>query len=914
MNSTLPRMTVALITFCLLSQSSPAADPNAPIDTSDYKGIIRLACVGDSITAGVGAARGKSYPAQLGELLGDRWKVGNFGNSASTLLNSGNKPYQKQGSFTAALKFEPHVVVIMLGTNDTKPNNWQRKSEFVNDYHDLIEEFAALPTKPRIFICYPVPVPGKGNFGINEAGIKEQSPMIKAIAEKAKTGVIDMYAALQDHPETLPDRVHPNTEGARLMAKAAYSVLTGKQDQVTLSGENPFAAPSTLALHAPAFDDIRVEHFLPAFTAGIEEQLQEIKAIAAQSDAPTFENTIVALERSGALLTRVERVFSNLTSANTNKHLQNIQSEMAPLLAAHSDNIFLNRQLFDRVETLYESRDSLNLNGEQQEVLRRHYEDFVRAGARLPEETQNRIRSLNEQLSTLQTKFKDNLLAAAKERSVIVDDVAELDGLTDAQVAAAAARAKERNLDGKYVLELSNTTRVPILKSLNNRDLRQRVWEASSNRALGHDDGIDNRGLVLEIAQLRAERAKLLGFENHAAYKLQNQMARTPDAARRMLADLVPGVVARVKQEADDLRAMLKQLGQDHELAPWDWEYYAEKVRKARFDVDEAEVKPYFEMNNVLEKGVFFTMKKLFGIEFRERHDLPVYHREVRVFDVLNADGSQVGLFYIDCFSRDAKRGGAWMSSFVTQSSLLNHKPVIVNVLNNPKPAEGEPALISFDNVTTMFHEMGHGVHGLFSDVTYPSVAGTATPRDFVEFPSTFEEDWAIQPDILRNYARHHETGEPIPAELLDKVIRASRFNQGFDTLEYLAAAILDLEWHTLSADDIPDDIEAFETATLKKYGIDIPAVPPRYRTAYFAHIWGVGYSASYYAYIWSEVLAADAFAHMMSNGGATLENGTRFRKEVLSRGSSRAPMESYKAWRGKAPEIDALLIRRGLK
>lgn len=681
-----------------------------------------------------------------------------------------------------------------------------------------------------------------------------------------------------------------------------------------LPADNPFVGPSKLALHAPAFDAIRVEHFLPAFMAGIDEQLEEMKAIAGGSDAPTFENTIEAYEKSGALLTRVEQVFSNLTSANTNKHLQSIQKELAPLLAAHSDNILLNRQLFERVEKLYESRESLELTGEQQEVLRRHYEDFVRAGAKLPKAQQDQIRSLNEQLSKLQTEFRNNLLEATKERSVIIDDVTELDGLSDAQIAAAAEKAKERGNDGKYILEITNTTRVPILKSLNNRDLRQRVWEASANRALGQNGGIDNRGLVLEIAQLRAERAKLLGFKNHAAYKLQNQMAKTPEAARKMLTDLVPGVVARVNQEADDLRTIMKQPGAGHELAPWDWEYYSEKVRKARFDVDEAEVKPYFEVNNVLEQGVFFTMKKLFGIEFRERNDLPVYHRDVKVFDVMDADRSQIGLFYIDFFSRDSKRGGAWMSAYVSQSGLLNTKPVIVNVLNNPRPAEGEPALISFDNATTMFHEMGHAVHGLFSNVTYPSVAGTATPRDFVEFPSTFEEDWAIQPDILRNYARHHKTGEPIPAELLTKVIQASKFNQGFDTLEYLSAAILDLEWHTLSADEIPDDIQAFESATLKKYGIDIPAVPPRYRTAYFAHIWGGGYSAAYYAYIWSEVLAADAFAHMLSSGGATRENGIRFRKEVLSRGSSRDPMDSYKTWRGNTPTIDALLIRRGLK
>ncbi|MEZ6131631.1 MAG: M3 family metallopeptidase [Planctomycetaceae bacterium] len=695
---------------------------------------------------------------------------------------------------------------------------------------------------------------------------------------------------------------------------ATPAVNTNPNASTSLPSVNPFAAVSTLPLRAPAFDKIKVEHFQPAFTAGMKEQLDEIDAIANQDASPTFENTIVAFEKSGTLLTRVQQVFSNLTGSHTNEALQNIQTEMAPLLAAHSDNILLNAKLFQRVKTLYDNRDSLNLTGEQQEVLRQHYEDFVRAGAQLSEEQQNRVRSLNEQLSTLQTKFEDNLLAETKARSVIVDDVAQLDGLSESEIAAAAETAKERGHAGKYVLEITNTTRVPVLSSLNNRDLRERVWKASANRAFGEDGGIDNRGLILEIAQLRAERAALLGYDNHAAYKLADQMAKTPAAARRMLVDLVPGVVARVHEEAADLKAMMKELGADHELAPWDWEYYAEKVRAAKFDVDEAAVKPYFELNSVLQNGVFFTMNKLFGITFQERKDLPVFHPEVRTFDVLDADGSQVGLFYFDPFKRDSKRGGAWMSSFVDQSGLMNEKPVIVNTLNIPRPAEGEPALISFDNVTTLFHEMGHAVHGLFSDVTYPSVSGTATPRDFVEFPSTFEEDWAIQPAILSNYARHYKTGEPILQELLDKVIAASKFNQGFDTLEYLAAAILDLEWHTLSADQIPDDIEAFEAATLKKYGVNLAAVPPRYRTAYFAHIWGGGYSASYYAYLWSEVLAADAFAHMQANGGLTSENGRQLRGEVLSRGSSRDPMDSYKAFRGQEPTVEALLIRRGLK
>ena len=681
-----------------------------------------------------------------------------------------------------------------------------------------------------------------------------------------------------------------------------------------LPADNPFSSISTLPLHTPAFDKIKEVHFQPAFMEGMKQQIAEMEAIAGQTASPTFDNTIVAMEKSGELLTRVRNVFSNLTSAHKNDALQNIETELAPLQAAHSDNILLNRRLFERVEKLWNARESLGLDGEQRGVLKQHFENFVRAGAKLNDEQQARIQSLNEQLSKLETKFEENLLAITKERSVIVDNVAELDGMDAADIAAAAANAKERGSEGKYLLEITNTTRVPILPSLNNRALRQRVWEASAYRGLGRNSSIDNRPLTLEIAQLRAERAKLLGFEDHASYKLQNQMAKTPAAARKMLNDLVPGVMARVKIEATDLEAMIKESGAKHELAPWDWEYYAEKVRKARYEVDEAAVKPYFELDNVLKNGVFFTMNKLYGISFRERKDLPVYHPDVRVFDVLDADGSQLGLFYADYFKRDTKRGGAWMSNFVDQSALLHEKPVIVNCLNIPRPADGEPALISFDNVTTLFHEMGHALHGMFSDCTYPSVSGTATPRDFVEFPSTFEEDWAIQPEILANYAKHYKTGEQIPKDLLDRVIKANKFNKGFDTLEYLSAALLDLEWHSLTTEEIPADAEAFETASLKKLGIDYAAVPPRYRTAYFAHIWSGGYSSSYYAYLWSEVLAADAFAHMMSKGGCTSDNGNLFRKEILSRGGSRDPMESYKAFRGSEPTVDALLIRRGLK
>lgn len=680
------------------------------------------------------------------------------------------------------------------------------------------------------------------------------------------------------------------------------------------SAENPFSQPSELPLKTLDFKAYQSEHFQPAMIAGMKQQLAEISVITANKQPATFENTIVPLEKSGQLLNRAQSAFGSLTSAHTSDALQNIQSEMAPLLAAHSDNILLDRKLFQRLKDIFDSQGTRNLTEEQQQVLKQYYEDSLRAGANLSDQQQARIRVLNEQLSTLETKFEDNLLAVMKERSVIVDDVAELDGLSEAEISSAAEKATERGHSDKYLLEISNTTRVPVLASLKNRSLRERVWRASAERALGKEGGIDNRGLILEVAALRAEKAKLLGFANYATYKLSDQMAKNPTAALKMLTDLVPGVVARVNEEAADLRAAIQASGSDHELEAWDWEYYSEKVRAEKFDVDESAVRPYFELDNVLQKGVFHTMNLLFGITFKERTDLPIYHPDVRTFDVLDADDSVVGLFYFDPFKRDTKRGGAWMNAFVGQTELLRQQPVIVNVLNIPKPADGEPALISLDNVTTLFHEMGHAVHGLFSDVTYPSVAGTATPSDFVEFPSTFEEDWAIQPEILKNYAVHYKTGEPIPQELLGKVIAASKFNQGFDTLEYMSAAILDLEWHLLTEDDLPSDIDEFEAAILKKHGIDLPAVPPRYRTAYFAHIWGGGYSASYYAYLWSEVLAADAFAFLLEQGGATRKNGDLIRAEVLSRGSSRPPMNSYEAFRGQQPSVDALLIRRGLK
>lgn len=684
-------------------------------------------------------------------------------------------------------------------------------------------------------------------------------------------------------------------------------------NQQEVMNENPLLEASSLPLEAPDFDAINEEHFTPAFELGIDRQLEEIEKIATNPEDPTFDNTILEMEKSGVLLSRVSRVFYNLTSANTNDEIQQIQSEMAPKLAAHSDDILLNNDLFERVKTVYDSRESSDLNGASLKLVEDTYRDFVRAGAFLSSEQQQRMREINERMSELTTKFQENLLTMNRERAVVVDTEEELAGLSPDRTEAAKETANSRGLDGKYVLSITNTTRVPVLSSLENRELRKRVWEASANRGLGEDGGIDNRPLVLELAALRAERAELLGYPNYASFALEPQTAQTPGAVLEMLTDLIPPVILNTDAETELISEKMKEDGIDGDPEPWDWEYYAEKVRRDQYDLDESQVRPYFELNRVLEDGVFYTMNRLFGISFEERTDLPVYHPEVRVFDVMDEDGSQIGLFYADYFTRDSKRGGAWMNSFVVQSDLFNQKPVVVNVMNIPPPAEGEPALISFDNVTTMFHEMGHAMHGLLSDVTYPSQAGTSVPRDFVEFPSTAKEDWAILPEVLENYAVHYETGEKIPSELLDKVIAAKNFNQGFDTQEYLAATMLDLEWHLLAPDEIPADVEEFEKQALAKYGLDNEAVPPRYKSQYFSHIFSGGYSANYYAYIWSEILAADSFAFMQQEGGLSRENGKRYRDLILSRGGSIDAMELYRNYRSGEPEVRHLLIRRGL-
>lgn len=698
-----------------------------------------------------------------------------------------------------------------------------------------------------------------------------------------------------------------------LLITGCLLVSTGS----SMKAENPLLSKSPLFLEAPVFSDIKVEHYKPAFEVGMAEQKKEIEAIANSTEKPTFDNTLVAMERTGETLKRVAAIFFNLTNSHTSPELQAVEEEIAPILSSHFDDINLNKKLFARIQAIWNDRNILELNEEQKRLLEEQYQSFVRAGAMLDDAAQQRVRQINEEMSKLTTQFQNNLLAATKERAVIVDDVKQLDGMSDAEIAAAAEAAKQKGQEGKYLISITNTTRQPILTSLKNRELRKKVWEASAYRAMGQNGGVDNRPLVIKLAKLRAEKATLLGFASHAEYALQNQMAKKPEAAFKMLSDLVPQVLAKAKAESKEIQEFMNADGVAGDVQPWDWEYYAEKVRKAKYDFDESLIKPYFELDSVLENGVFYTFGRLYNVSFRERTDLPVYCEGVRVFDVLNKDGSVIGVFYADYIERDSKRGGAWMDSFVNQSRLLGQKPVVVNVMNISKAAPGEPVLMSLDQVQTMFHELGHGVHGLFSKVEYPTLSGTSVPRDFVEFPSTVHEDWAIDPVVLKNYARHYKTGETIPQEMLERAIAASKFNKGFDTLEYLSAALLDLGWHSMKADDVPtspEDVEKTEAALLAKYGVNFAPVPPRYRTQYFAHVWSGGYSAGYYAYLWSEVLAADAFAYMATQGGLESNSGMEFREKILSRGATREVMQQYRDFRGSDPKVEALLERRGLK
>lgn len=688
-------------------------------------------------------------------------------------------------------------------------------------------------------------------------------------------------------------------------AKEESHSATASAEEKTVQAENVLLKPSTLDYQAPDFDKIETANYEPAFELGMEEHTAEIDAIAGNEAPATFENTILAMEKSGELLTRVATIFFNLSSIISDKEIQRIEAEMSPRLTAHSDSIHLNSKLFERVKTVYENKDSLNK--EDKRLTEKTYEQFVRAGANLTEELKAKVRGINEQITKLQTQFSQNILASFKNDTIIVTDESELAGLSDSDKASLKSAAEGADKEG-YMISLVNTTRQPILTSLENRELRKKIWEKSATRAMDV-----NGPIILELTHLRAEKAALLGYPNWASYAIENQMAKKPENVFKILDDLAPQAVEKAKEEAAAIEEAMHADGVTGDVQPWDWAYYAEKVRKAKYDLDDSEVKPYFELNSVLENGLFFAMEKLYGITFKERTDLPVYVDDARLFEVFNEDGSNIGLFYFDPYAREGKSGGAWMSEFVTQSFMNGTKPVVYNELNIVKPAPGEPTLLSFDETTTLFHEFGHADHGLFSLVKYPSLAGTNTARDFVEFPSQFNEDWAIDPAVLANYAKHYKTGEPIPQALLDKVMKAVSFNQGFNTVEYLAAALLDMEWHMIGADEEVKDVAAFEKAALEKHGIDYAPVPPRYKSAYFSHTFAGGYSAGYYAYLWTEVLAADAFAHMAENGGLTRENGDLFRKEILSKGNSEDLMENYVEFRGQEPTVDALMKRRGL-
>lgn len=696
-------------------------------------------------------------------------------------------------------------------------------------------------------------------------------------------------------------------------ALATFPVLRAAELPADMA-DNPFLHESTLPFHYPPFDRIDASHVVPAFRHGMAEQLREVEAIARNPEAPTFENTLVALERSGQLFGRVNRTFGNLAGAHTSDALRAIEKEMAPKLAAHTDAIRLNAPLFSRIETLHRQSAQLGLDAESQRLLDRYYKDFVRAGARLADADKTRLRTLNAELASLQTAFAQNVLKETNAAKIVVDRREDLAGLSASEIAAAEAAARAEGLPDKFVLRLLNTSGQPALASLENRALRQRLHTASLGRGSRGGD-FDNRELVARIARLRAERAKLLGYASHADLQLEEQTAAQVSAVNTLLADLARPAVANARREASAIQDVIAQEGGSFPLSSWDWDFYAEKVRRSRYAFDAAALKPYFELNRVLIDGVFFAATRLYGITFKERKDLPVYEPSVRVFDVFDTDGRPLGLFLADLYARPSKRGGAWNSGYVIQSSLLGHQPVYANHLNIPKPADGQPTLLTWDEVETLFHEFGHALHGLFSAVKYPRFAGTQVPRDFVEYPSQVNEMWALWPEVLQNYAKHHQTGEPMPAALVEKLLAAERFNQGFATTEYLAAALLDQAWHQLSPEQVPpaDRVLAFEAEALRKAGVDFAPVPPRYRTTYFSHTFSGGYSAGYYSYIWSEVLDADTVEWFKQNGGLTRRNGDHFRRTLLSRGGSDEALALFRAFRGAAPDTKPLLKRRGL-
>jgi peptidyl-dipeptidase Dcp len=675
---------------------------------------------------------------------------------------------------------------------------------------------------------------------------------------------------------------------------------------------NPFFKLSPLPFHYPQFDLIKDEHFAPAFAEGMAQNLKEIEAIANNPKAATFENTIVAMERSGQLLTRVSTTFSNLQGANTNPKLDEIDTDMSPKLAAHNDAIYLNARLYARVQSLYDKRAKLGLDAESKHLLERYHTDFVRAGARLSAADKEKLKVLNGELATLQTAFQQNVLKEINASALVVDTRAELAGMSETAIDAAAAAAKARGLDGKFAVALTNTTGQAPLAVLTNPATRKRMMDLSLARG-SHGGEFDNRTNVLKIARLRADKAVLLGYLNYAAYSLEDQTAKTTTAVNTLLAELAKPAVSNARKEAADLQAVADAEKAGLQIGAADWSYYTDKVRAQRFSFDGNQLKPYFELNNVLEKGVFFAAGKLYGLSFKERKDLPVYHPDVKVYDVFDANGKQLAIFLADMYARPSKQGGAWMNEYVSQSRLMGTQSVVANHLNIPKPPAGEPTLLTVDEVKTAFHEFGHALHGMFSSVQYPRFSGTSVPRDFVEYPSQVNEMWMVQPEVLANYARHYKTGAPMPKELLEKVAASKKFNQGYTTTEYLASSLVDQRWHQLTAAQIPADVLAFEAAALKEAGVDYAPVPPRYRTTYFSHTFSGGYAAGYYAYLWSEKLDADTVEWFKENGGLQRKNGDWFRKTLLSRGGTADALDLFRNFRGRDAKIEPLLERRGL-
>lgn len=697
-----------------------------------------------------------------------------------------------------------------------------------------------------------------------------------------------------------------------ILALLAITILSCNQNKKNTSmtddlKDNPFLKESTLPYHAPDFTKIKNKDFKPALLEAMKQQSEAINKIVANSEQPTFDNTILALEKSKEMLDRVGNVFNSLTAANTNDTLKKIQTEISPLEAKHFDKIYLNSKLFSKVKTIYDNRNNLKLDAESLKLVDYYYKKFIAAGANLSDENKTKLKDINTQLATLSTKFNQTLLEANAAATIEIHDVKKLAGMTKAQI----ANIKDKFKDNTWLLTITNTTQQPQLQYLKNREVRKQLFEASWNRTNGGK--YDTKGLVAKIVELRAQKAQILGFKNYASWRLQNTMAKTPEAVLDLFAKLVPAATAKAHKEAEEIQKMIKKEGQNFKLEPWDWNFYAEKVRKAKYNLDENEIKPFFELHTVLEKGVFYAANKLYGITFKKRTDIPTYQKDVMTYELFNEDGKPLGLFYADYYARPSKSGGAWMDNFVTQSTLYNKKPVIYNVMNIAKPAEGEPTLLNFDEVETMFHEFGHALHGFFASQHYPSLSGTSVSRDFVEFPSQFNEHWALYPEVLKNYALNFKDGSKIPETLIRKIKNASTFNQGYSLTEVLAASNLDMLWHTINVDTKIEDVNQFENKALNSVHLLVKEVPTRYRSTYFAHIFAGGYAAGYYSYLWTEVLSDDAYEYFTEHGGLTRENGQRFRDMVLSRGNTLELEKMYEDFRGSAPKIEPMIKARGL-